>query len=175
MNRDDELLVARVKSELPYQTKAFEQLAIKYYPIVRQLLKGIVGTKGDADSVAQDVMLRVFHSIKGLKENAAFEGWLRRIVVNAANSFLSKESRERKKVENSYSENPNKANRSGGDDNESESFEKLINTLNQEERTILSFKFVEDLDFAQIADIVGLELSATKMRYYRALDKLRVL
>ena len=40
-------------------------------------------------------------------------------------------------------------------------------------REILVLRFVAELEFQEIADIMHMGLSATKMRYKRALDRLR--
>ena len=45
--------------------------------------------------------------------------------------------------------------------------------VNQIDREILVLRFVAELEFQEIADIMHMGLSATKMRYKRALDKLR--
>ncbi len=176
MEAMDQALVEQAQRELPYVTVGFEALAERYYGYVRQIGRGIVGNTDDAETVAQDVMLRVFHHLPKLRDPVTFEGWLHRISTNAARSFLSREIREREKVELLQQEHfataelppaevvPPNANQ----------FDRLLSSLNLEERSILALRFVDDLGFPEIAGHLGLKLSATKMRYYRALDKLRI-
>ena len=45
--------------------------------------------------------------------------------------------------------------------------------VNPVDREILVLRFVAELEFQEIADIMRMGLSATKMRYKRALEKLR--
>ena len=45
--------------------------------------------------------------------------------------------------------------------------------VNPIDREILVLRFVAELEFQEIADIMHMGLSATKMRYKRALDRLR--
>jgi len=45
--------------------------------------------------------------------------------------------------------------------------------VNPIDREILVLRFVAELEFQEIASIMNLGLSATKMRYKRALDRLR--
>jgi RNA polymerase sigma-70 factor, ECF subfamily len=169
----DEALVRQAQQELPYATRAFEQLAARYYRRVRRIAMGILGNADDADSITQDVMLRVFHNLKSLQSPAHFPGWLRQIIVNMCNSYFSKEKRERDKSMRFGEELGPDAEFDHATDFDDDGFTTLIAPLSPEERTILAFKFVEDLEFNEIADIVGLGLSATKMRYYRAIDKIR--
>ena len=173
MDESDTALVVRAQADLPYETKSFESLATRYYPVARRIALGIVGNADDADSVAQDVMLRVFHGLKSLRDTATFEGWLRRIIVNVARTFLAKERREREKTNRAAEEwdesiEDDDVQLSGDHDVAAT----LLSRLSPEERTIFAMKFVEDLEFAEIANIIGAKLSATKMRYYRALKKI---
>lgn len=169
---EESALILQAQQELPYASRAFELLAARHYGRVRKLAMGIVGRSDDADSITQDVMLRVYHHLKGLQSPQHFNGWLRQIVVNTCNSWFAKEKRERDKAHRAAAEmDPDAA--VAGPDQDGDGFGALIGSLSQEERTILAFKFVEDLEFHEIANIVGLGLSATKMRYYRAIEKLR--
>jgi RNA polymerase sigma-70 factor, ECF subfamily len=169
----DEALVLRAQQELPYVALAFEQLAARHYARVRKIAMGIVGHADDADTITQEVMLRVYHNLKSLQSPAHFSGWLRQIITNTCNSWFGKEKRERDKVSRLAEELGPDAEACTSSNVDGDAFELLIGALNLEERTILAFKFVEDLEFNEIAEIVGLGLSATKMRYYRAIDKIR--
>ncbi len=168
-------LVTQAQQELPYGTRAFETLAQQHYDRVRQIALGILGDADAADSVTQEVMLRVYHHLPSLQSPAHFRGWLRQIIMNCCNTWFSREQRERDKAlrlaRQQLDSMPAGTSSTGkaGD----EGFAALVADLAPEERTILAFKFIEDLDFNEIASIVGMGLSATKMRYYRALEKIR--
>ena len=168
-----EYLVTQAKSELPYTTFAFEDLTNHYYHLVRQISCHIVGNWDDADTVAQDVMIRVFQYLPDLKEPGSFEGWLRQIATNTAKSHVAREARERIKAERLHREPQTESEAATIPADGAESLDSIIANLNLEERSILSLRFMEDLGFAEISAHTGLKLSATKMRYYRALEKLR--
>ncbi|MCY1396109.1 RNA polymerase sigma-70 factor, Planctomycetaceae-specific subfamily 1 [compost metagenome] len=51
--------------------------------------------------------------------------------------------------------------------------ERWLVHVNPIDREILVLRFVAELEFQEIADIMHMGLSATKMRYKRALDRLR--
>jgi RNA polymerase sigma-70 factor (ECF subfamily) len=172
MDESDRQLIARARAELPHQTRAFEQLAQRNYPYVRKLALGIVGRTDDADSVAQDVMLRVFHGLPKLKAAEAFPGWLRQIIVNTSRTWLMREKRERDKGRRLALE-PDLDHAAPSARSAREGFGALIDGLPAEERAILAFRFVDELEFNQIAEIMDLGLSATKMRYYRAIERMK--
>jgi len=54
-----------------------------------------------------------------------------------------------------------------------DSFQKLIQPLDELERQVVTLKFVAEIEFKEIANIMNIGLSATKMRYYRAIEKLK--
>ena len=56
-----------------------------------------------------------------------------------------------------------------------EQVEKLLAQLGQEDRTVVVFRTVAELEFQEIADILQQNLSTVKMRYQRAIDKFRQL
>lgn len=173
MEESDEQLVLRAQKELPYQTRAFEQLAQRNYMRVRKLALSIVGRTDEADSIAQDVMLRVFHSLPRLESPERFHGWLRQIIVNTSRTWLTREKREREKSTRLAAE-PDVGQSTQSVRTAREGFGALVEGLPADERAILAFRFVEELEFNQIADILDLGLSATKMRYYRAIERMKL-
>ena len=177
MDRDDVQLVALAQAELPYRTAAFERLAARYYARLRRLAHAITGNRDDADTVAQDTMLRAFHGLSGLREPANFDAWLQRTLVNTANSHLAREHRERAKAE-AWSGSATQGLNDGLDAEtaspEPPSFDVLIDGLGLRERTILAFRLIEEHDYPTIAGIMGMSESAVKMAYRRAIERLRV-
>ncbi len=163
----DAELVERAVAELPYRTRAFEALALRIYPFVHRIAIGIVGNLEDAENVTQDVMVRLFRGLPGFEGRSRFESWLLSIVYNTARTHLARRKRDRDLLfTDEMPEVPVEDPRPGG-------FDQLIAGLDGVERTILTLRFREDLELQEIAEVVGMKLSATKMRYYRALAKLR--
>lgn len=144
-------------------------LAELSYPGVRRIARAITGNDDLAQTVAQETLLRVFHGLVKLEDPAKYSGWLRKITTNACNTLLTRERKEALKrnafgSEIQFEPTP---------DLELESFDQLVRELSVEERTIVAFKILEDMEFKEIAVVLGISDSATKMRYYRALDKIR--
>lgn len=170
-NNEDPDLVTRAQSELPYRLNAYESLVTRCYSRVRKLALGIVGAPDAADTVAQDVMLRMMHGLPKLADATRFNPWLRQITVNTSRTHLAREKTEREKRAAFVSVAESSASLDEGP--QTPSYSHLISSLDAEERTIVSLKILEDLEFQEIATILDIQLSATKMRYYRALEKLK--
>ena len=173
MDRDVAQLVVLARTELPYRTAAFERLAAHCYPRLRRLAHAITGNRDDADTVAQETMLKVFHGLPALREPARFDAWLHRTLVNAANSHLAAERRQREKARawgQSLGTEPHGISDAAP---ETASFDALIEGLNLQDRSILAFRLVEELDYPAIAHVMGMGESAVKMAYRRAIERLR--
>ena len=178
MDPQDIELVRLAQAELPYRMVAFERLVAKRYGVVRRLAYAITGNRDDADTVAQDVMLRVFRGLRNLRDPATFDGWLRRIVRNTASSHVSAERRERQKA-NAWGQQVvvDTAREGVGDDlqpPQTESFDALVADLDLVDRTILAFRIVAELPYPDIAEIMEMTESAVKMRYRRTIHRLRL-
>jgi len=52
-------------------------------------------------------------------------------------------------------------------------FFSIISTLSRDQQDVISLRFLADLPYAEIAQIIGKRESAVKMIAYRALDELR--
>ena len=62
--------------------KAFEKIVLFYQKRVFNYAYRMVGNMEEAKELAQEVFVSVFESIKSLREEAKFEGWLKQITVN---------------------------------------------------------------------------------------------
>ncbi len=76
---DDALLVQKSKDG---DIKAFEKLFLKYQSKVYNFTLRMVQNREDAEELTQESFAKAYVSIKGLRENDAFKGWLMRIAVN---------------------------------------------------------------------------------------------
>jgi len=170
----DEQLVLQAQQELPYRATAYEQLMNQYQSYLYRLIFASLKDPDESQDVLQEVMVRVFKSLPGFQHKSTFKTWLTTIAINRCNTRHEKLKRdaqikellkgEHSAEEEYYDYHPESA---------SDDFGQLIKGLNYQERQILSLRFLAELDLKEIASIVGLALSATKMKYYRSLDKIK--
>jgi len=79
MDFDDALLVQRSKDG---DIKAFEKLFLRYQSKIYNFTLRMVQNREDAEELTQESFAKAYVSIKGLRENDAFKGWLMQIAVN---------------------------------------------------------------------------------------------
>ena len=165
---DDAELVRIAQLQLPYVTTAYEALFSRYHQKMVQVCYRYLGSQEEAEETVNDVMLSVFNNLGGFAERSSFKTWLYRIAHNQAISRL----RKKKLDEVDLDEAADVESESGRDNDELEHVNDWLDKLNLEDRSIVVFRVAGDLEFQEIADITGNKLSAVKMRYKRALEKL---
>lgn len=74
---------------------AFEELMLRYQDRVVTVLEHLVGKRGQAEDLAQEVFLRVYRSRKSYVPGAKFSTWLFTIANNVASNALRSRSRRR--------------------------------------------------------------------------------
>ncbi|QCG66371.3 RNA polymerase sigma factor SigX [Pseudomonas veronii] len=170
----DEELVARAHTELFHVTRAYEELMRRYQRTLFNVCSRYLGNDRDADDVCQEVMLKVLYGLKNFEGKSKFKTWLYSITYNECITQYRKERRKRRlmdalsldPLEEASEEKTPAPEEKGG-------LDRWLVHVNPIDREILVLRFVAELEFQEIADIMHMGLSATKMRYKRALDKLR--
>jgi RNA polymerase sigma-70 factor (ECF subfamily) len=74
---------------------AFEELVLRYQGRLVAVLEHLVGSREQAEDLAQEVFLRVYRARQRYEVSAKFSTWLFRIANNVASNALRSESRRR--------------------------------------------------------------------------------
>jgi len=170
---EDLALVERAKAELPYRTKAFEELMRRHESLLYGVCLRLVNSRADAEDVCQEVMVKVFSAIQRFEARSSFKTWLMRIATNTCSTWRDRARRSRE-VAAVWAE----LKAQEADDpmpTASMDISSLLEQLKPREREIITLRYVADLDLKEIAEVCGLGLSATKMRLYRATERLQSL
>ncbi|MFN3565675.1 MAG: sigma-70 family RNA polymerase sigma factor [Burkholderiaceae bacterium] len=172
----DAALVAQAQAELPYRTRAFETLMRRHGGRIRQVARRFAGTSADAEDLAQEVMLKVFFELPRFRGESAFTTWLWRITANlcidqqrrrAARPAAPASADESEAAEAVDPRDPIAATQARMD------VERLLRHLAPEDRMLVLLRLLLGLEFSEIATAMELGLSATKMRFARAMQTLR--
>lgn len=152
----------------------FNQLVPKYRNRVMGIATRMLGDRVEAEDLAQDVFVKVYHGLQGFQGESLFSTWLYRIT---ANSCLNHRKRRRRETQIS----------DGADDPELTLsdpssdphhlleqkelkivLEKTIQSLPEEQRIVLILRDIEGLSYEGIAASLGLELGTVRSRLHRA-------
>ncbi len=168
----DACLVTQAQQELPYRTIAYQALMDRHQALLYSVCRRLLDNRADAEDVCQEVMFKVFGSLKRFEGRSSFKTWMLRIATNTCLTLLEK---RRRAQELTAAWSAEMADETASISTESLDLETLLGQLNPEERRILTLRYVADLSLQEIAEVCELGLSATKMRLYRATDQLREL
>lgn len=166
-------LVQNCKRELPYTITAFEVLVRKYEPTVLNTCRYLLGDLEDSEEASQDVFIRVFNHIKKFDQKSSFRTWLYRIVRNCC--YTRMKQREKQIILNRVylRDSEHWMDQSDADIPFSSKMEEALGILNPEDKELIILRFISGLSMKEISETMGIQLSAAKMRFYRALEKLK--
>ncbi|WP_313892194.1 sigma-70 family RNA polymerase sigma factor [Psychrobacillus sp.] len=149
--------------------KAFLKLLQQYEADIYRIAFMYVKNENDASDIVQEVAYRSFKNIKTLKNPEYFKTWLIKITITSAIDYLQKSKKvvplrpEFEEFIGSYDE----------DISLSLTIQDLLNTLDDDEKSIVLLKFYNDNTFKEIAQLLEIPLGTAKSILYRALEKLR--
>jgi RNA polymerase sigma-70 factor (ECF subfamily) len=181
----DTRLMLRVRDEEP---NAFEELVEKYQHRLVAVLHHLVGNTEEAEDLAQEVFLRIYRARKKYRARAKFSTWLFTIANNLALNALR--SRRRKAAvpldaSDSGPLGPRPAERLVHDKAEQPSqqiqhqelaaiIRRALDGLNERQRAAVLLNKFEEMNYAEIAEVMGLTTKAVKSLLSRARNNLRV-
>jgi RNA polymerase sigma-70 factor (ECF subfamily) len=169
------------------QPGAFEQLVARYQHRLVGLMHHLVGNAAEAEDLAQEVFLRVYRARKKYHPRSKFSTWLFTIANHLAQNALR--SRRRKPVvplpaQESGPLGPRPAeqilaDRRSGPMQRVQKQElaavvrQALEGLSERQRLAVVLNKYEDMDYAAIAEVMGLTVQAVKSLLSRARMKLR--
>lgn len=163
-------------------SSAFEEIVDTYQHMIYNLCLTKLGNREDALDVSQDTFLRAYRAIGGFLGESKLSSWLYRICLNCLADH------QRKKKTNLSVEKDN--NGYGGFDlpdtsdesdpqNQTEKNERIravrqaIAALPDESREIIVLREYENYSYAEIAEMLGIEVGTVKSRLNRAREKIK--
>jgi len=152
---------------------AFEQVYRAASGFVYNIAFNITRNSADAEEVAQDVFMKIYHNLKGFQFRSAFTTWAYRITVNTAINRYRKSTRESKyKVDNngmieSFPGGNSAAEGAIKSDNESR-LNALLEMLTPEHKACLLLREIEGLSYREIAASLKISVNTVRSRLKRA-------
>ncbi len=183
--RDPDIrIMLRVRDD---DAEAFAELVELYHHRLVTVMHHLVGNNEEAEDLAQEVFLRIYRGRKKYHPKAKFSTWLFTIANNLALNVLR--TRQRKptiplNVRDSGPLGPRPAEQLVLDREQQPHqriqqrelaavVEQALDTLNERQRIAVVLNKFEDMNYAEIADVMGLTSKAVKSLLSRARDNLR--
>jgi RNA polymerase sigma-70 factor (ECF subfamily) len=172
--RSDEELVSLAQHAPPGDLRAFTELIARHQPGVAANCRHMTGSVEDSQDLTQEVLVKAYFALQGFRGSSQFRSWLWRIKINHCLRFLERANRV------TFVELDDEATtdfaETGGEGSEnlqqlvSSALDHLPDTL----RVPVVLRDLDGLAYQQIADTLGIGLSAAKMRVKRGREGLKV-
>jgi RNA polymerase sigma-70 factor (ECF subfamily) len=156
--------------------EAFEELYLLHFDRIYGYLQLSVGNRHDAEDLTNQTFVKMIDSIDRFEwRKVPLSAWLFRIAHNLAMDHFR--SRRRWQPEEEPPEPPGSEVRSAEDEAlhtiGRESMFELIESLSEDQKQVLTLKFVFDFSNAEVGTILGKSEGAVKSLQHRALGSLR--
>jgi len=175
----EQLLVGRLKER---DEHAFNEIVRLYGDKVFSLVYRMVGSRAEAEDIAQEVFVTVFKTIDGFRGEAKFSTWLLRIAANQSKNrikYLARRATEPDGLDEgaevaASAHGTALAGRIDGPDVLIEAAEldgllqRAIAALDEEQRLLVVLRDVEEMSYQEIGEITGLPEGTIKSRLHRA-------
>lgn len=147
--------------------KAFLGLFRQYEQYIYRMAYVYVKNKDDALDIVQETAYQSYLKFNTLNDVKLFKTWIIKITINCAIDLLRKKKKViplNKEVVEFFSTE---------DIPLSLTLQDLLDTLNEDEKTVLLLKYYQGYTFSEISEILNTPLSTVKSVLYRALQNLR--
>jgi len=174
-NLTDEELAKKIQlGEADY----FAELMERYEPKMKRYLTRLMRNGDDARDVAQDVFIKVYRNIQSFDVKQRFSPWIYRIAHNEAVNSLKRRVREPLNFFDPEVLWPHPV----ADDDPQEEAEQeelkealkvCLDDLDEKYREVLMLRYMEDLDYKDIAEIMKIPVVTVGVRLNRGKERLK--
>ncbi len=181
---DDPAVIERV---IQGDVNAFEILLRKYESTVLRIVKRHIPFDS-VEETAQDVFIRAYQALPGLKKKADFRNWLSAIAVRTCYDFWRKKYRNQEVPMSTLSEAQQErieillsgqaaedCEDAGRRKEAGELLDWALAQLSPEDRMVTELVYLEGLSGQEAAQMLGWTVANVKIRSFRARKKLRTM
>ncbi|MBR5596760.1 MAG: sigma-70 family RNA polymerase sigma factor [Lachnospiraceae bacterium] len=148
-----------------------EQVILEQYNQYYRLAYSYVKNEADACDIVQNGAYKALRSSHTLQQQDYAKTWVYRIMLNEIFAFLKipkHDSYEYLQESKGYEAEYTQDNYSDID------LKNALDTLQEEEKAIITMKYFEDKKLEEIAEILEENLSTVKSKLYRSMKKLKI-
>ena len=175
-------LIQKLKSG---DESSFKELVTQNQSRVLNTCYRFVNNREDAEDIAQEVFIEVYHSISSFRGEAKLTTWIYRIAVNVSIDVKRSKSRKRQiMIENVLEDSENFLEKTYQDKGPqpdqllelkdlNEQIEKALTTLPSRQRVAFVLRHFHDRSMEEIANILDCKAGTVRSHIFRAINKLK--
>jgi len=151
------------------QLRDFEDVYDAFSPLVFRIALSHTQNREDAEDLLHDVFIKYMEKMPRLKDEEHKRAWLVRVTVNAARDALRKRNYRSHLSLDEVTEAP------AAERTEKAEVFYALDSLSEHDRTVILLHDLEGYPLKETASMLGIGLSAAKMRLTRARERLKKL
>ena len=172
---DDQILsLCKEKARIE---QGFKLLMLKYQERLYWHVRRMVFEHDDANDVIQNAFIKVYKSIHKFEGKSKLYTWLYRIATNEAITFLNK--KKKKSTASLDNEEYNLNNQLKADDyfdgdEIQRKLQEALNQLPEKQKIVFNLRYFEEMNYAEMSEILGTSVGALKASYHHAVKKIEI-
>ena len=154
--------------------RPFQELFRRYQSVVWRVCYSYMRNRQDAEDLTQDVFFKVYRSLNQFEGRSSFKTWLYRVAINTCQNEIRRRGRRPQEAETEMEtiaeimpsgQSVEKAYQAN---HKQQLLAQALANLAFDASEILYLKDMEERPYNEIADMLGIGVSAAKMRVQRA-------
>jgi RNA polymerase sigma-70 factor (ECF subfamily) len=155
------------------RASAFRSLAERHLDTSYRLARVILADPNEAEDAVHDAFVMAWAHWASLRDQASFEHWFRRIVVNTYRNRLRRSSRWR--VQDISAEVTVEAHDLLASSHDRDALHRALTRLRPDDRVVLALRYYRDLKVDDIALALDIAPGTVMSRIHHALRRLRMI
>ncbi len=175
----DEALVELCRKRGDRDDRLYSELFRRHRNDVWRVAYRVVADRGDAEDLVQEVFFTAFRRLDQFEGRSTFGTWLHRIAINLSLNEIRRRARRPTAIERRDEEDrveqgeASTGDLAGPEVDRRERLSEALARLPGDQYEALHLKDLEERSYEEVAETLGISLSAAKMRVQRARAALR--
>ena len=169
---DDDLLIARAQQG---ETDAFADLVRRHQRMIAGLLHRFTSSHAELEDLVQETFIRAHRHLPDWTPQKPFVHWLRRVAVNIGRDHCRARARRPEHLELPPSDMLPDSTPPQTASSAANEVREILALLQPDDCTLLTLHYLEGLPLAEVGELLGWSVINTKVRSFRARQKLHTL
>lgn len=156
--------------------RGFKLLMDNFQEPLYYYIRRIVVSHEDAEDILQEVFIKVFRHLDHFRNESSLSTWIYKIATNECLRFFNARKERVISAEEIQEELIGKLKTSDYVDYENElavKFQEAILSLPEKQRLVFNLRYYDELEYEEIARILGSKVETLKVNYHYAKDKIK--
>jgi len=164
-----------IQQVLAGDKQAYAHIINKYKNQLYATILRMTKNPQDAQDLVQDAFIKVYRNLDKYDASGSFSSWLYRVAINhCMDEFRKKRySMTQIEIDEERVVEPNHPELVFLKKEKSRQLERLIATLPEDERLIILLRYVNEISYEEISEVMGVPLATVRNKLHRAKKKMR--